>query len=142
GASAASRVADSVEAAPASVSTISYQARRAMAYPTIAEAVRGIRGIYVSDDRSYVTIGVRGFSRPGDYGNRILVLLDGQPMNDNYVSSSYVGYDGRVDIDDIERIEIVRGPGSVLYGTSAFFGVINLVTRSRAGATHGEAAVY
>jgi outer membrane receptor protein involved in Fe transport len=135
---AASRVSEAVEDAPASVTIISYQELKGMGYPTIAEAVRGIRGIYLSDDRSYQTIGVRGFSRPGDYGNRILILLDGMPMNDNYIWSSYVGFDGRVDIDDIERIEVVRGPGSVLYGTSAFFGVINLVTRSRNQPTHGE----
>lgn len=137
--SAASRTTESVEDAPASVSIISQQELRAMGYPTIAEAVRGIRGLYLSDDRSYVTIGFRGFSRPGDYGNRVLVLLDGQPMNDNYIWSSYVGTDGRVDIEDIERIEVVRGPGSVLYGSSAFFGVINLVTRNRNQPTHAEA---
>ena len=112
-----------------------------MGYPTLAEAVRGVRGLYLSDDRSYVTIGVRGFSRPGDYGNRVLILLDGQPMNDNYIWSSYVGFDGRVDLGDVERIEIVRGPGSVLYGTSAFFGVINLVTRSKNQPSHGEVSL-
>jgi outer membrane cobalamin receptor len=69
------------------------------------------------------------------------VLVDGQPTNDNYVGSSYVGYDARADIDDIQRIEIVRGPGSALYGTGAFFGVINLVTRDRNAPTHGEVAV-
>lgn len=139
--SAASRTTESVEDAPASVSIISNQELRAMGYPTVAEAVRGVRGLYLSDDRSYQTIGFRGFSRPGDYGNRVLVLLDGQPMNDNYIWSSYVGTDGRVSIDDIERIEVVRGPGSVLYGSSAFFGVINLVTRSRTQPTHGEVSV-
>ena len=139
--SAASRVTESVEDAPASVSIISLQELRAMGYPTLAEALRGIRGIYLSDDRSYTTAGFRGFSRPGDYGNRVLVLLDGQPMNDNYIWSSYIGTDGRVDIDDIERIEVVRGPGSVLYGSSAFFGVINLVTRSHSEPTHGEASL-
>ncbi len=139
--SAASRTTESVEDAPASVSIITQQELRAMGYPTIAEAVRGIRGLYLSDDRSYNTIGFRGFSRPGDYGNRVLVLLDGQPMNDNYIWSSYVGTDGRVDIDDIERIEVVRGPGSVLYGSSAFFGVINLVTRSRNQPTHVEGSL-
>jgi outer membrane receptor for ferrienterochelin and colicin len=139
--SAASRTTESVDDAPASVSIISLQELRAMGYPTIAEAIRGIRGIYLSDDRSYTTAGFRGFSRPGDYGNRVLVLLDGQPMNDNYIWSSYIGTDGRVDIDDIERIEVVRGPGSVLYGSSAFFGVINLVTRSHNEPTHGEASL-
>ncbi len=137
---AASRSLESVEDAPASVSVISGTELRAMGYPTIAEAVRGVRGMYLSDDRTYEAIGVRGFSRPGDYGNRVLVTLDGQPMNDNYAGSSLVGFDGRVDLDDVERIEIVRGPGSVLYGTGAFFGVINLVTRGRQVRTHGELA--
>ncbi|HEY1959129.1 MAG TPA: TonB-dependent receptor [Polyangiaceae bacterium] len=138
---AASRYTESIEDAPASVTIITAQELRAMNYPTIAEAVRGVRGIYLSNDTSYDTIGVRGFSRPGDYGNRILILVDGHPANDDYIWSSYVGFDGRTDIDDIERIEIIRGPGSVLYGTSAFFGVINLVTRSRDMPTHGEAKV-
>ncbi|MEO8799388.1 MAG: TonB-dependent receptor, partial [Polyangiaceae bacterium] len=139
--SAASRNAESVDDAPASVTIISSQELRAMAYPTIAEAVRGVRGMYLSNDTSYATIGVRGFSRPGDYGNRILILIDGHPTNDDYIWSSYVGFDGRVDIDDVDRIEVVRGPGSVLYGTSAFFGVINLITRSREAPTHSEVAI-
>jgi outer membrane receptor protein involved in Fe transport len=125
---AASRVAEPLEDAPASVTLIPSPELRAMHYPTVAEAVRGIRGVYVSDDRSYKTVGFRGFGRPGDYGNRVLVLIDGQPANDNWLWSSYLGYDLRTDIEDIERIEVVRGPGSVLYGTGAFSGVINLVT--------------
>ena len=137
---AASRYTESIEDAPASVTIISQQELRAMNYPTIAEALRGVRGMYLSNDTSYDNLGVRGFSRPGDYGNRILILVDGHPANDNYIWSSYVGFDARVDIDDIERIEIIRGPGSVLYGTSAFFGVINLITRSREAPTHVEVA--
>ena len=137
---AASRTLETAESAPASVTIISGTELRAMAYPTIAEAVRGVRGMYLSDDRSYDVVGVRGFSRPGDYGNRVLVTIDGQPTNDNYAGSSLVGFDGRVDLDDLERIEVVRGPGSVLYGTGAFFGVINLVTRSRQSRTHAELA--
>jgi outer membrane receptor for ferrienterochelin and colicin len=139
--SAASRTTESVDDAPASVSIITSQELRAMGYPTIAEALRGVRGLYLSDDRSYTTVGFRGFSKPGSYGNRVLVLLDGQPMNDDYIWSSYIGTDGRVDIDDIDRIEVVRGPGSVLYGSSAFFGVINLVTRARTQPTHTEASL-
>jgi outer membrane receptor for ferrienterochelin and colicin len=138
---AASRSTESVEDAPSSVSIISAQELRAMNYPTIAEAIRGIRGVYLSDDRSYVTAGFRGSSQEGDYGAHVLVLVDGASTNDDFVGSSYIGYDARVDIDDIERIEVVRGPGSVLYGTGAFFGVINLVTRNKNAPTHGEVAV-
>ncbi len=139
--SAASRAAESVEDAPGSVSIISAQELRAMAYPTIAEALRGVRGAFLSDDRSYESVGFRGFGRPGDYGNRVLVLLDGHPTNDDWVNSSYVGYDARVDLDDVERIEVVRGPGSVLYGTGAFSGVINVVTRGRDAPNGGDVGV-
>lgn len=128
---AASRAAESVDDAPSSVSIVPNVELRAMAYPTVAEALRGTRGVYVTDDRGYASLGFRGFGRPGDYGNRVLVLLNGQPMNDNWLWSSYVGYDLRTDLDDVDRIEVVRGPGSVLYGTSAFSGVVNLVTRGR-----------
>ena len=128
---AASRTAEAVEDAPSSVTIIPGQELRAMGYPTIAEALRGVRGIFVSDDRFYPTVGFRGFSRMGDYGNRVLVLLNGQPTNDNWGFFSFVGYDARVDLEDVERIEVVRGPGSVLYGTGAVSGVINVVTRGR-----------
>ena len=138
---AASRVTENVEDAPSSVSIITGQELRGMGYPTLAEALRGVRGIYVGNDTSYDNVGVRGFSRPGDYGSRVLVLLDGHPLNDNYVGQSYFGYDGRVDLADIDRIEVVRGPGSVVYGTGAFLAVINLVTRNRGAPTHTEAGV-
>ena len=130
--SAASRATESVEDAPGSVTIIPGQELRGMSYPTIADALRGVRGVFISDDGLYPSVGFRGFGRPGDYGNRVLVLLDGHPTNDNWINSSYVSYDARADLEDVERIEVVRGPGSVLYGTGAFSGVVNLVTRSRA----------
>ena len=128
---AASRMSESVEDAPASVSLISGQELRSMRYPTLAEALRGTRGIFLNDDRGYQALGFRGFSRLGSYGNRVLITLDGVPVNDDWIWSSYVGSDLRTDLEDIDRIEIVRGPGSVVYGTSAFSGVVNLVTRSK-----------
>ncbi|MDF2695528.1 MAG: TonB-dependent receptor [Labilithrix sp.] len=128
---AASRVSEPIEDAPASVSLVTSPELRAMRYPTVAEAVRGVRGVFVSDDTAYKTIGFRGFARPGDYGNRVLILIDGHPANDNWLWSSYTGYDLRADIEDVERIEVVRGPGSVLYGTGAFSGVVNLISHTR-----------
>lgn len=128
---AASRVAERIEDAPASVSVIDGRELRAFGYPTIVEALRGSRGIAVHDDGIYPSLGVRGIGILGNYGNRTLVLADGHPMNDDVIGSSYVGFDNRVDLDDVERIELVRGPGSVLYGTGAFSGVVNLVSRGR-----------
>lgn len=128
---AASRRAESSADAPSSVTVIPRKELIAFAYPTVADAVRGVRGIYVWDDRNYPSIGVRGLGVLGGYTNRELVLQDDHPTNDDWIGSAYTGFDGRSDLADIERIEVVRGPGSVLYGTNAFSGVTNLVTRYR-----------
>lgn len=128
---AASRLAEPALDAPASISLISSQELRSMRYPTLAEALRGIRGVYLSDDRGYTSFGVRGLALPGSYGKRVLVTVDGMPTNDDWSWASFSGFDLRTDLEDIERIEIVRGPGSVVYGTSAFTGVVNLVSRSK-----------
>jgi outer membrane receptor for ferrienterochelin and colicin len=138
---AASRIGESVDDAPSSVSVIPEQELRTLAHPTIAEAVRGTRGVYLWDDRSYVTVGMRGLGRLGSYGNRLLVLYDGHPVNDDWIGSSYVGYDALTDLGDVERVEVVRGPGSVLYGTNAFSGVINVVSDDRERRPGGSVGV-
>src|SRR5205085_11302639 len=121
--SAASRTPEPGQDAPSSASIVPSAELRGMGYAPISAALRGVRGAYLTDDRHYTPVGFRGFSNLGDYGNRVLVLVDGHPLNDNYVGSSYVGFDARTDLEDVERIEVVRGAGSVLYGTGAFFGV-------------------
>ncbi len=137
---AASRSTEAVDQAPSSVTIIPRRELTALGYPTIAEALRGVPGVYSWNDRTYQAVGFRGLGRLGSYGNRVLVLVDGHPLNDDWLGSSYVGYDARTSLDDVERIEVVRGPGSVLYGTSAFSGVINLVTR-RARERGSEVAI-
>lgn len=128
---AVSRYAEQIEDAPSSVSIIDGRELRAFGYPTIASALYGVRGVALSTDRVYSSASIRGIGQPYDYGNRVLVLSDGQPLNDNLLNSSYIGSDGRADLEDIAGIEVVRGPGSLLYGAGAFSGVINLVTRPR-----------
>lgn len=128
---AVSRVTEDIDVAPSSLTIISGQELAALGYPNLASALRGVRGVYVSNDHTYQSAGIRGIGEPNDYGNRVLVLHDGLSMNDNLLNSSYIGNDGMVDMHDIERIEVVRGPGSLLYGTGAFSGVINMVPRSR-----------
>ncbi len=141
---AASRFAERIEDAPSSVSIIDGQELRAFGYPSIAEALRGVRGFYLSNDHSYASAGIRGLGEPNDYGNRLLVLSDGQSLNDNLLNSSYIGSDGRVDLHDVDRIEVVRGPGSLLYGTGAFSGVVNLVPRAKdePSSAHVEGGTY
>ena len=126
---AASKSLTNADEASASITVIGREEILALGYQTLSEAVQGVRGISLSDDRIYTYLGVRGFSPPGDLNTRVLILYDGHAMNDVWAGQGYSAKDLDVDLSEIERIEIVRGPGSALYGTGAFFAVINLVPR-------------
>jgi outer membrane receptor for ferrienterochelin and colicins len=129
--SAASRESEAIEDAPASVTVISAQELEAFAYPTILEALRGVRGYAVNFDSVYGNAAVRGLGQANDFSNRLLVLSDGAVLNENILYQPFIHYDGRTDLGDVQRIEIVRGPSSVLYGTGAVSGVVNLVLKDR-----------
>ena len=135
---AASKTLTSIDDAPASVTVISGDEIRAFGYTTLPEALRAVRGIFVSDDRQYSYLGIRGFSPPGDLNTRVLILWDGHPMNDVWAGQGYAGRELSMDLSEVERIEIVRGPGSALYGTGAFFAVINVVPRDSLGRRNAE----
>lgn len=139
---AASRSQLTVDEAPASVTVISRDELRAFGYQTLPEALAAVRGLFLTDDRIYTYVGVRGFQPGGDLNTRILVLWDGHPINDVWAGQGYVGRDLEGDLSSVERIEVVRGPASLLFGTGAFFAVINVVPRARVGtAKHVEAIV-
>jgi outer membrane receptor for ferrienterochelin and colicins len=126
----ASKFPQEIGRAPASITIITADEIRRFGYRTLADVLRSVRGLYVSDDRNYSYLGVRGFSRPGDYNSRVLLLLDGHRFNDPIYEQAPIGTDLPIDIEAIERVEIIRGPGSSLYGTNALFGIVNLVTRT------------
>ena len=128
--SAASKYEQRAAEAPASVTIITADDIRQFGYRNLEEALEGVRGFYVSNDHNYPYLGARGFGRPSDYNNRILLLIDGHTLNEDVWGGVQVGSDLPINLDAVERIEIVRGPGSVLYGTSAMFAVINVVTKS------------
>ncbi|MFW6369057.1 MAG: PEGA domain-containing protein, partial [Myxococcota bacterium] len=128
---AASKVETPVEEAPASITVIRREEIDAFGYTSLPEALSSIRGLFLSNDRIYEYLGVRGFSPPGDLNNRILILYDGHTMNDVYAGQAYLGRENSLDLDDVERIEVVRGPVSSLFGSAAFLGVINIVPRER-----------
>lgn len=126
---AASKYEQKVTEAPASVSVVTADEIRKFGHRTLADILNSLRGFSNTYDRNYDYIGVRGFGRPGDYNSRLLLLLNGTPLNDNVYYSAAVGGEFPVDVDLIDRVEVVRGPSSSIYGTSAIFGVINVITK-------------
>ncbi len=126
----ASKHAQKVSEAPSSVTIITAEEIRRYGYRTLAEVLRSVPGFYVNNDRNYDYLGVRGFRRPGDYDTRTLLLVDGHRINENIGDSPVFGMQLVVDVDLIERVEIVRGPGSSLYGSNALLAVVNVITKN------------
>ncbi len=121
-----------VTEAPSSVTIVTASEISRFGYRTLADILRGVRGFYVTDDRNYSYIGVRGFSSPGDYSTKVLLLVNGHRVNDDVYDMAAIGADLGIDVAMFDRVEIIRGPASALYGTSAFFAVVNVVTKSGA----------
>lgn len=125
----ASKYEQMVTRAPASVSIVTADDINKFGYKTLGDVMRSVNGVYITYERNYQNIGFRGFNRPGDYDTRVLLMIDGHRENDNLYDSAAFGPEFPVDIDLVERVEVIRGPSSSIYGSSAFFGVINVVTR-------------
>lgn len=125
----ASKHEQPVTDAPSSVTIVTAAEIATFGWRTLGDVLAHVRGFYVTYDRNYSYIGVRGFARPTDYNDRVLVLVDGHRTNDAIYDGAYIGTEFPVDLALADRIEIIRGPGSALYGTSAFFAVVNVITK-------------
>jgi len=125
----ASKHEQPVAEAPSSVSILTQQDIKQYGYRTLGDLLRSVRGFYVTYDRVYNSVGVRGVNRPGDFGGRVLINIDGHRLNEPVFDSAFTHTDFLLDMDLVDRVEIIRGPGSSLYGNNAFFSVINVVTR-------------
>ena len=125
----ASRYEQTISDAPSSISIVTSDDIKRYGYRTMADILNSLRGMYVTYDRNYNYAGSKGFLRPGDYNTRMLLLVDGHRMNNNIYDTATVGTEFILDLDLIDRVEIVRGPSSSIYGSNAFFGVINVVTK-------------
>jgi iron complex outermembrane receptor protein len=125
----ASKIGQQISNAPSAVSIVTSENIRRFGYRTLADIISSMRGLYTTNDRTYTYMGGRGFGRTGDYAGRVMLLIDGYQANDNLYNSAYLGNDGLLDAELIERVEYVSGPGGVTYGNGAFYGIINVVTK-------------
>jgi outer membrane cobalamin receptor len=125
----------------AAVSVITRQEIKAFGWRTLDQALASLPGVYVTYDRQFTYVGVRGFGLPGDYNTRVLVTIDGNRVNDPVFDSGPSGRELPIDMDLVERIEFIPGPGGAVYGQNAMFAVVNIVTRKGAEMNGAEAAI-
>lgn len=134
----ATRVPTPTGLVPAGATTITRATIEERGYTTLTEAlasVPGLRIVQSGGPGGNASVFIRGTN-----SNHVLVLRDGVRINDPSDSGNAFNF-GVDTLQDIERIEIVRGPLSGVYGTGAIGGVINLISRQGRGALHGEAEV-
>lgn len=134
----ASKKAETLSESPAAVYVVDRTDIYRYGYRTLADALGSIVGLYISSDREFDRLGVRGYSRAGDFNGRVLVLIDGHKVSDPVYGTGTIGEDCPVDIEDVERIEVVKGPGSALWGTNAVLAIINVITRTARDVSGGR----
>jgi iron complex outermembrane receptor protein len=130
--SGAAKREQALDEVAAAATVITGEQIRRHGYRTVAEALRAAAGVYIVDDRMVERVGIRGLQLLGDANTRLLVLVDGATINEPWSQFADTGKSIPLHIDEVERIEVIRGPVSSVYGTNAFFGIINIVTRSAA----------
>lgn len=127
--SVASTKPETITSTPAVVSTYLMKEFMLQGVHTLEQAISLIPGIVVDEGTfGSATVMIRGVVDAG--GSKVLFLLDGIPYwSPSHNTIPTLG----VPVEAIERIEVIRGPGAVIYGTNAISGVINVITRSKAG---------
>jgi hemoglobin/transferrin/lactoferrin receptor protein len=111
---------------PQSVSIISREEIEKENPQIVADLLRVLPGVEVNDAGPFRT---RPIIR-GMYGSRVLILVDGERLNDTRESTFSGAQLSLIDISQVERIEVIHGPGSILYGSDALGGVINIITKN------------
>ena len=131
----ATKFDESINEIPHSIYIITRKDIENFGYRTLAEALQHVPGFYMIDDYSSYkqNFGIRGFFRD-EWNQNIVFIVNGirQRMTTSFNNPlSYIN----VPIQSIERIEVIKGPASVTYGTGAFLGVVNIITTSKENKT-------
>ncbi|AZN36675.1 TonB-dependent receptor plug domain-containing protein [Iodobacter ciconiae] len=139
--STASKFSQTIKNAPSAVRVMSRDDIQLFGYRTLGEILRSMPGLFTSYDGQNTFLGARGIAIPGDFNTRVLILIDGIRLNNNVFDSALVGNEFPLDVDLIDRVEYVPGPGSAIYGNNAFLGVVNVLTRGAASLRGAEASL-
>ncbi|MCY1019123.1 TonB-dependent receptor plug domain-containing protein [Pyxidicoccus sp. MSG2] len=120
-----------VREAPAIISVVTREDIRQWGFTSVGEALQLVPGLYCTHDYLAADCGVRGITGgQRGYSKNLKVMVDGQPVSFRSDTTNLLGPE-LLPIDLVERIEVVRGPASAVYGANAFFGVVNIITRQR-----------
>ena len=119
----------SVRDAPAALSVITRADIQRYGYRTLAEALARVPEVHTHYQGFSTTADFRGFWA-SDIQRRVLYLINGHKVNDAFQSGDLDDPGVVGDLANVERIEIIRGPGAALYGTVAVLGVVNVITRA------------
>jgi len=126
----ASQTAEDQSAAPATSTTITADELRRYGIKTLAEAINFLSlGMVTQNNLDDGEIGARGVLLTGDYGDHVLLLVNGHALNEPWDGTAYYARGTGIPFELIDHIEVILGPGSVLYGSQAMLGVINIVTK-------------
>ncbi len=132
-----SRRSERRAAAPAAITVITAEDIRRRGVTTIAELLRGVPGVNVAQvDANKWSISARGFSER--FANMLLVMIDGRSLYTPLFGGTYWDVQDTL-LEDIDRIEVIRGPGGTLWGANAVNGVIHIITK-HASETQGALA--
>ena len=124
----ASRKEQPADEVPAAVFVVTQDDIRRSGMRTLPELLRLVPGVQVAQiDSSTWAVSIRGFN--DQFANKLLVLVDGRSLYQRVFSGVFWDSEEIV-LDDIDRIEVVRGPGAAVWGANAVNGVINIVTKS------------
>jgi iron complex outermembrane receptor protein len=129
---AASRYAQKPGGSPVLVSVVDDELITLFGYRTIGDAVRGLRGMYTTNDRNYTYLGARGFSLPGDYNTRFSLSIDDHRINDTLYGQATPGAELGLPMIAVESIELIRGGAWSVHGESAMLGALQIKTASGA----------
>ena len=128
--SGASKTSELAKDAPATTSVITSEEIARYGIRSLAEALDFLgMGLITQDPLHSVEVGGRGVLLTSDFGNHMLLVVDGHVFNEFWNGTAYFEQAAGIPLEIIDHIELILGPGSVLYGSNAMIGVINIVTK-------------